>query len=351
MDLAKSTGQASKLIECRLRMVLLLLMAMVVLVISGRKTAVAQDKWDTIKVPGGWEDQSNGRLADYDGFGWYRCWVKVPDRWILRKGPTLWTESVTLSVRDVADVHEVYINGQKIGAAGSMPPKYQSGKHVVRRYKVPGGLFKQGVYNQIAVRVYNANDAGGFTGKAPVLGGYYLESVLAGQWEFRRGDDPTWASKETKERPKTGVYEKFSEANSVLQATEKTYTGKRLSPAESLKKMRVADDLEVDLMLHEPLIAQPLSMTFDARGRLWVVQYRQYPYPAGLKMISRDKYYRAVYDRVPPPPPHAKDSPFRGRDRISIHQDTNGDGKFDKHKVFVDGLNIATAVTPGLGGV
>ena len=49
-------------------------------------------------------------------------------------------------------------------------------------------------------------------------------------------------------------------------------------------------------------------LSFDERGRLWVVQYLQYPYPAGLKMLSHDGVWRAVYDKVPPPPPHH----FRG---------------------------------------
>ena len=96
-------------------------------------------------------------------------------------------------------------------------------------------------------------------------------------------------------------------------------------------------------------------MSFDARGRLWVVQSIQYPKPAGLKEVSRDKVWRTVYDRVPPPPPHAAGSPFRGADRISIHEDTDGDGKFDKHSVFLDGLNMATSVahddTAGTGAL
>ena len=86
---------------------------------------------------------------------------------------------------------------------------------------------------------------------------------------------------------------------------------------------------------------------FDERGRLWVVQYLQYPFPAGLKMVSHDGVWRAVYDKVPPPPPHH----FRGKDKITIHEDTDGDGVFDRHKTFVDGLNIATAVAHGRGGV
>ena len=50
---------------------------------------------------------------------------------------------------------------------------------------------------------------------------------------------------------------------------------------------------------------------------------------------------------MPPPPPHQ----FPGDDRITILEDTNGDGSFDKVTTFVDGLNIATAALPGRGGV
>ena len=95
------------------------------------------------------------------------------------------------------------------------------------------------------------------------------------------------------------------------------------------------------------MVRQPVSINFDERGRLWVVQYLQYPFPAGLRMVSHDGVWRAVYDKVPPAPPHH----FRGKDKITIHEDTDGDGVFDRHKTFVDGLNIATAVAQGRGGV
>ena len=36
---------------------------------------------------------------------------------------------------------------------------------------------------------------------------------------------------------------------------------------------------------------------------------------------------------------------------ISVHEDTDGDGKYDRHKVFQDGLNMANAALPGRGGV
>ena len=119
-------------------------------------------------------------------------------------------------------------------------------------------------------------------------------------------------------------------------------------PAEaSLASFKVPDDLQLELVLAEPIVRQPVSISFDERGRLWVVQYLQYPDPAGLTMVSHDGVWRAVYDKVPPPPPHH----FRGKDKITIHEDTDGDGRFDRHKTFVDGLNIATSVARGRGGV
>ncbi|MBI1176166.1 c-type cytochrome [bacterium] len=121
----------------------------------------------------------------------------------------------------------------------------------------------------------------------------------------------------------------------------------KLSPADSAKDFIVPDDLQIDLILSEPTITQPLQLSFDERGRLWVVEYRQYPEPAGLKQVSHDKFWRSVYDKVPLPPPDG----VKGKDRISIHEDTNGDGTFDSHKVFVDGLNIATSCARGRGGV
>ena len=46
-----------------------------------------------------------------------------------------------------------------------------------------------------------------------------------------------------------------------------------LSPQEALNHMKVADGFEVKLVAHEPEIRQPLSITFDERGRMWVIQY------------------------------------------------------------------------------
>ncbi len=123
--------------------------------------------------------------------------------------------------------------------------------------------------------------------------------------------------------------------------------GDPLPPEESLKKLKVQDGLVIELVAHEPTVRQPLNIHFDERGRMWVMNYAQYPYPAGLKIVEYDRYIRAKFDKVPPPPPHQ----FRGADFITVHEDAKGDGSFSKVKTFADGLNIATSSLHGRGGI
>ncbi len=132
-----------------------------------------------------------------------------------------------------------------------------------------------------------------------------------------------------------------------VASMNETAQGQGYSPAEAARKMTVADGLEVQLVAHEPMVRQPVAMTFDERGRLWVIQYLQYPNPAGLKRVTVDRYSRTEYDQVPEPPPHGP----RGADRITILEDTDGDGAADSAKDFVSGLNIASGMLHGHGGL
>ncbi|MEQ6118239.1 PVC-type heme-binding CxxCH protein [Reichenbachiella sp. MALMAid0571] len=116
------------------------------------------------------------------------------------------------------------------------------------------------------------------------------------------------------------------------------------TPAEiAIQNFKMADDLALDLILAEPQIHQPVELNFDHRGRLWVVQYNQYPYPKGVKVVDIDNHVRAVFDKVPQPPPNG----VRGADKITIFEDTNGDGTYDKSTDAITGLNIATSVCLG----
>lgn len=118
-------------------------------------------------------------------------------------------------------------------------------------------------------------------------------------------------------------------------------------PLEALKSFQLREGFAIDLVASEPDISQPLFLSWDSRGRMWVVQYRQYQYPAGLKVVRFDQHLRAVFDKVPEPPPNH----VHGKDRITVYEDTDGDGRYDAHKDVITGLNIATSVAIGRGGI
>ncbi len=88
---------------------------------------------------------------------------------------------------------------------------------------------------------------------------------------------------------------------SFAQQPEDQPDGPALSPSDALASFNVKSSMQWSLILSEPECRQPVMATFDTRGRLWVVQYLQYPEPAGIKAISRDNYWRVVYDRLPEP--------------------------------------------------
>src|SRR6266568_9572431 len=105
------------------------------------------------------------------------------------------------------------------------------------------------------------------------------------------------------------------------ESTDKPYAGSTqppLSPAEAQKKFVVPPGFEVRLFAAEPEVVNPVAMTWDDRGRLWVVEL--YEYPLGAKPGEKP------------------------RDRIKILEDIDGDGHADKVTVFADGFNLATAL-------
>ncbi len=87
--------------------------------------------------------------------------------------------------------------------------------------------------------------------------------------------------------------------------------------------MTVPPGFTVELVASEPDIVNPVAMTFDERGRVWITESLEYP----------------------------RRSSGPGRDRVKILEDTDGDGKADKFTVFADGLNIPSGIAVGAGGV
>jgi len=94
-------------------------------------------------------------------------------------------------------------------------------------------------------------------------------------------------------------------------------------PEIERKSFQVADGFEVNLFAADPLLAKPIQMNFDSRGRLWIASSEVYP-----QILPGQK----------------------ANDKIIVLEDRTGTGKADKMTVFADGLLIPTGIEPGDGG-
>ena len=96
-----------------------------------------------------------------------------------------------------------------------------------------------------------------------------------------------------------------------------------VDPAVEQATFKLSPELEVNLFAQDPLIAKPIQMAWDEKGRLWVAS-------------------SAIY-------PHIKPAQEQS-DKIVILEDTDHDGKADKSTVFFEGLLIPTGILPADGG-
>jgi putative membrane-bound dehydrogenase-like protein len=94
----------------------------------------------------------------------------------------------------------------------------------------------------------------------------------------------------------------------------------------ALKAWKLPPGFKISLFAAEPDIRQPIGMTWDAKGRLWVAE--NYTYAESPKNFDNSL-----------------------RDRILIFEDTDQDGKFDKRTVFWDKGIKLTSMAVGFGGV
>src|SRR5688500_4415928 len=99
--------------------------------------------------------------------------------------------------------------------------------------------------------------------------------------------------------------------------------GPALSPQEAIARMKLPPGFRAELVAAEPDVVNPTAMTFDDRGRIWLCESVEYP----------------------------RREPGKGKDRVKILEDTDGDGRFESVKIFKDGLNIPCGVAHGNGGV
>ncbi|HSH94513.1 MAG TPA: PVC-type heme-binding CxxCH protein, partial [Roseimicrobium sp.] len=97
------------------------------------------------------------------------------------------------------------------------------------------------------------------------------------------------------------------------------------SPEESLAAFEVIPGFKVELVASEPLVMDPVAFDWGADGRLWVVEMADYP----LGMDGKGK----------------------SGGRIVFLTDTDGDGRYDKRTVFMDGVHFPNGIMPWRKGI
>lgn len=93
-----------------------------------------------------------------------------------------------------------------------------------------------------------------------------------------------------------------------------------LSPEQQQAAFHLPPGFEIQLVAAEPEIQKPINLAFDSRGRLWVTGSVEYPLPVKADQI--------------------------GRDTVTVLEDEDGDGRYEKRTLFAEGLNIPLGVYP-----
>ena len=101
------------------------------------------------------------------------------------------------------------------------------------------------------------------------------------------------------------------------------------SPEDSMATFTVPPGYRVELVAAEPLLQDPIAMEFDADGRLWVIEM-----PAFMPELN---------------PSNERERQPDGR--IVVLEDSDGDGRMDRRRVFLDGLVLPRALKVLTGGV
>lgn len=122
--------------------------------------------------------------------------------------------------------------------------------------------------------------------------------------------------------------EKLYEAGSgkkVVQEEAFRPDAPALSAEDSMKKIHLQEGWEIELMVKEPLVKDPVGFSWGVDGKLWVVEMADYPIGIDGKMKSGG--------------------------RIRVLSDEDGDGQYDKSVLFMDGVNFPNGVLPWRKGV
>ena len=112
--------------------------------------------------------------------------------------------------------------------------------------------------------------------------------------------------------------------------------------AEALKTFDLHPEFNISLTADENVAEKIMSLDWDPQGRLWVVETPEYP--GGRDITQNDTRISPWRTREPDKFPAGSKEPREPHDRVSILEDTNGDGVMDKKTVFADGLELPTSL-------
>lgn len=102
--------------------------------------------------------------------------------------------------------------------------------------------------------------------------------------------------------------------------------GGPIEPSKAAAALELHDEFQLSLAAAEPIVVKPISIDWDAKGRMWVAETVGYP----------------------------EKSKFSGKapaDMISILKDTDGDGRMDQKQVFFEDLDLVTSLVLHKDGV
>ena len=121
----------------------------------------------------------------------------------------------------------------------------------------------------------------------------------------------------------------FSALHSLcfIYANDQSSPAPPLSPEDSIATMKIQPGYSLTPVLAEPKIHEPTAIAWDGNGRMYVVEMRSY-----MQEIDGNNQLEPV-------------------SRVSRHEDTDGDGIYDKHTIFADNLSLPRMVLPLLDRV
>jgi mono/diheme cytochrome c family protein/glucose/arabinose dehydrogenase len=111
-------------------------------------------------------------------------------------------------------------------------------------------------------------------------------------------------------------------AQSVAPDPEKLASVVPLSPEATMAAIELPPGYHLELVACEPMIREPAALAWDGNGRMYVAELRTY-----MQDIDGS-------------------AELEPTSRISRLEDTDGDGRMDKHTVFVDGLLLPRMILP-----